>query len=131
VLAALCYTIPVIPAWFLLVRERRNPFVRFHAAQSITFYGCIAAGQVGLYLMLVSLGGVVTNDWLAIGIAGLLLLLFLALSSLIVFVWSRLVANCIRGEARLLPIAGPLALRLERFSMRGTLAALLKWRALC
>lgn len=128
VLAALCYTVPVVPAWMLLARggsERANPFVRFHAAQALVFQGVIAASQIILYLLLVIPGGLVTNDTLAIGLAGLLLVLYLAQAAVIAVVWSSLMADCIRGDARLLPVLGAWALRLEAFAPRALWA---RWR---
>jgi uncharacterized membrane protein len=126
-LAALCYAVPIIPAWTLLARtgsERATPFVRFHAAQSLVFHGMVAASQLVLYLLLVIPGGLVTNARLAIALALVLLILYLAQAIVIAKTWGSLMADCIRGDARLLPFAGPLALRVERFAPRAAWARL-------
>jgi uncharacterized membrane protein len=112
----------------LLAREgsrRASPFVRFHAAQSLVFQSMIAACQIVLYVVLVIVGGFVANELLATVIALLLIVVYVAQATVIVFTWSALMADCIRGDARLLPVAGPLALRLERFAPRATWA---RWR---
>jgi uncharacterized membrane protein len=119
VLAALCYAVPIVPGWVLLARERRNPFVRFHAAQSLVFFGLVAAGQAALYLLLVVAGVLIRNDLLAAMAALLVLILFLALASITAYGWATLLADCIRGDARPLPVAGRLAIRLERLSPGG------------
>jgi uncharacterized membrane protein len=120
-LAALCYTVPIIPAWTLLARTgsaRATPFVRFHAAQSLVFHGMVAASQIVLYLLLVIPGGMVTNARLAIALALVLLVLYVAQAIVIAKTWASLLADCIRGNVRLLRFAGPLALRVERFAPR-------------
>ncbi|HEX9413182.1 MAG TPA: hypothetical protein VF916_06740 [Ktedonobacterales bacterium] len=117
-LAALCYTVPVVPAWVLLVRERRNGFVRFHAAQSLIFYSLITVAQVSLYLAILFLGGRITSDRMATATAAVVLALYVALAAVVAYVWTQLVADCVRGRARRLPVAGRWALRLERFAPR-------------
>jgi uncharacterized membrane protein len=126
-LAALCYTVPIIPAWTLLARsgsQRASRFVRFHAAQSLVFHGMVAASQLVLYLLLVILGGLVTSAWLTIALAVVLLILYVAQAIVIAKTWASLMADCIRGDARLLPLAGRLALRVEGFAPRAAWARL-------
>jgi uncharacterized membrane protein len=124
VLAALCYAVPIVPGWWQLVHERRNPFLRFHAAQSLVFFALVAAGQIGFYALLVLAGGLITSDRLAIAAAFTFVALYLAFAVCVTIVWLRLLASCIRGDARPLPLAGRLALRLERFAPR---AAWRRW----
>lgn len=59
--AALCYAVPLIPACFVLLRERHDHFVRQHAVRALLFYLTILAGQLGLLLALVTAGNVVGN----------------------------------------------------------------------
>jgi uncharacterized membrane protein len=128
VLAALCYTVPVVPAWILLTRkgnQRAAPFVRFHAAQSLVFHGMVAAAQIALYVVLMIAGGFVRDDLVASAIAVGLIMVWLMQAGFFAFTWSWLMADCIRGEARLLPLVGRLALRLERFAPRRAWA---RWR---
>jgi uncharacterized membrane protein len=128
VLAALCYTVPVVPAWSLLARKgskRESPFVRFHAAQALVFYGLVAAVQIALFVALVTLGGVVRDDVVASLIAVVLVVVYLAQAVVIAITWTSLMADCVRGDTRLLPVLGRVALRLERFAPR---AAWARWR---
>lgn len=124
VLAALCYAVPIVPGWWQLAHERRNPFLRFHAAQSLVFFALVALGQLGLYALLVLAGGLITSDLLATAAAFTFVALYLAFAVSVTFVWLRLLASCIRGEARPLPLAGRLVFWLERFAPR---AAWRRW----
>ena len=130
VLAALCYTVPIAPAWILLARSGNNraaPFVRFHAAQSLVFHGMVAAAQIMLYLLLMISGGLVANDLLDSAIAIVLVVLWLTQAGIATRTWSNLVADCISGHTKLLPRVGGLALRLERFSPRAAWAMVWRW----
>lgn len=122
--AALCYAVPVVPGWWTLTHERRNPFVRFHAAQSLIFFGLVAAGQVGLYGLLVLASNFIADMKWAIGMAAAFVVLYLAFAVTVAVVWLRLLASCIRGDAHPLPLAGRLAFRLQRFAPR---AAWRRW----
>jgi uncharacterized membrane protein len=118
VLAALCYAVPIVPGWVLLARERRNAFVRFHAAQSLVFFLVVAVGQLGIYAALVLAGGRITNDRTATIAAAIIAGLYLIFAAVTTFLWLRMVADCMRGAARPLPLAGGLGIRLERLSAR-------------
>jgi uncharacterized membrane protein len=107
----------------LLARERRDRFVRFHAAQSLVFFGLVAGGQLALYALLVLAGGLIASDVLAAVTGALILLGFVALGVAVVRVWLGLLADCVRGHVRPLPVAGALAARLERWTPRGTWAS--------
>ncbi len=122
--AALCYAVPVVPGWWLLTHERRNPFVRFHAAQSLVFFALVAVGQLALYLLVLLAGGFIADNHQAIVAAGVVVVLYLAFAVTVAVVWLHLLADCIRGAARPLPLAGRLAARLERFAPR---ASWLRW----
>ena len=118
-LAALCYTVPIVPAWLILARERSNRILRFHAAQAFVFHALIAAGQIAIYVLLLIMGGLIRDDFTALVAAIVAMILFLSLGITALIFWLRLVADCLCGEAHALPIAGAWAVRLERFSPRG------------
>jgi uncharacterized membrane protein len=117
-LAALCYTVPIVPAWLILARERRNSFLRFHAAQAFVFHALIAVGQVAIYVLLLIAGGLIQDDFTALVAAVLAMIFFMSLGIAALILWLQLVADCLWGEAHALPIAGAWAVRLERFSPR-------------
>lgn len=112
VAAALCYAVPLVPGAILLWRERENRFIRFHAAQSLIFFGLVAGGQICLYVLLLVAGGLITNDTVATVAAALIVLLFLALGVAALLTWFGLLADCIAGRARALPLVGAWAERL-------------------
>jgi uncharacterized membrane protein len=112
--AAVCYAVPVIPGCVLLWRERENRFVRFHAAQSLVFFGLVAASQITLYLLLILAGGLIQSDRLALLAAAALTLLFVTVVAVMAYTWLQLLADCIGGRARRLPVAGAWAARIER-----------------
>src|SRR5579871_5936970 len=64
-LAALCYSVPVVPSCMLLLRERRSRFLRFHAAQALVCFALVVAVQAVLYVLLVVAGGLIANDAVA------------------------------------------------------------------
>ncbi len=55
---------------------------------------------------------------MATATAAVVLALYVALAAVVAYVWTQLVADCVRGRARRLPVAGRWALRLERFAPR-------------
>jgi uncharacterized membrane protein len=90
----------------MLIVERRDRFVRFHAAQSLVTLGAawlLGAIVYGLAfgVLSVSAAGFVTLLWLALGIwaAGL-------------GVWMVCLAKMVRGEPLRIPLAAGLADRL-------------------
>ncbi len=100
----------------VLARERRNAFVRFHAAQSLVFFLVVAVGQLGMYAALVLAGGRITSDRTATIAAAIIAGLYLVFAAVTTYLWLRMVADCMRGAARPLPVAGRLGIRLERLS---------------
>lgn len=112
--AALCYAIPVVPAVLALHRERRNRFVRFHAAQSLLFFGGIALAQVVLFALLVVAGNLVGHGALAVAAGIVFLALFLALGVAGFLFWLRLLRDCIEGQATLFWFLGDRTMELEQ-----------------
>lgn len=113
VLAALAYALPIIPALVLLARERRNHFVRLHAAQSLVFFTLLAFAQAALYTALVLTGAFVTDAKTAI-VLGLIFYALFALLGIVSFVvWLVLLADTMSGRRRRLPVLARLADRLD------------------
>ena len=116
--AALCYTVPLVPAAYLLVHEPRDRFVRVHAAQSLVFHGLIGAAQMVLFGAVIFLGGVIQSMAGALIAAAVLFALFAALVIVVAITWAHLVADCIRGRVALLPLVGEWALWVEALTAR-------------
>jgi uncharacterized membrane protein len=114
VIAALCYAVPYVVALWVLLRERRNRFVRFHAAQSLIFFVTIPLVQLVLFVALVVVGNVVGIGGLAFVLGVVFIGAFLALGIGALFLWLRMLADCWAGQATVFPILGPVAHRLER-----------------
>ena len=114
VTAALCYAIPYVVALWALLRERRNRFVRFHAAQSLIFFAAIPLIQLVLFVALVVVGNIVGIGALAFVLGLFFIGAFLALGIGALFLWLRMLADCWAGQATVFPIIGSLAHRLER-----------------
>jgi len=111
--AACAYGVPFLSALALLARERRNRFVRLHAAQSLVFFVVLAVAQSALFVALVAVGGITPNlasdvlfGLIFYGIAALLGLVGLVL-------WLRLVADAAAGYVTSIPLLTRLAERLE------------------
>lgn len=116
--AALCYTVPLVPALYLLTHERRNRFLRLHAAQSLVFHALVGLAQVLLFAAVVVLGGAITSMTGALVAAAAVFALFAALTLVVAVSWAHLVAECIRGRTALLPLVGGWALWVEAFTAR-------------
>jgi len=114
VIAALCYAVPYLVALWVLLRERRNRFVRFHAAQSLIFFAAIPLIQLVLFVALVVVGNIVGIGALAFVLGLFFIGAFLALGIGALFLWLRMLADCWAGHATVFPILGPVAHRLER-----------------
>ena len=114
VIAALCYAVPYVVALWVLLRERRNRFVRFHAAQSLIFFMAIPLMQLVLFVALVVVGNIVGIGALAFVLGLFFIGAFLALGIGALFLWLRMLADCWAGQATVFPILGSLAHRLER-----------------
>jgi uncharacterized membrane protein len=116
--AALCYTIPLVPALYLLARERYNRFLRVHAAQSLVFHALVGLAQLVLFSAVVVLGGAIQSMTGALVAAAALFALFAGLMLVVAVTWAHLLADCIRGQVALLPLVGAWALWVEAFTAR-------------
>jgi uncharacterized membrane protein len=97
--AALCYAFPLIPAFVLLLRERRSHYVRLHAARAVLFFGLILLSQSALLLWLVVLGNFVTTRWLAVALGLLFYFAVLVMGLIILITWLRCLAGALTGRA--------------------------------
>lgn len=113
-LGALAYAAPLLPALALLLRERRNRFVRAHAAQALVFFSTLALAQVAIFALLVLAGGLTTNLRTATALAVVFALAWLALAALSFVAWTHLVAAALAGHVASLPLVTPLARGLLR-----------------
>jgi uncharacterized membrane protein len=113
VLAGLAYAVPLVPAVWILHRERHNRFLRLHAAQSLAFFLALALAQSALFAALVAVGGIVSSLGLAAVLGLVFLALFLVVGMTGLLVWLRLLAGAMSGRLTYLPVLSSLALRLE------------------
>lgn len=114
VIAALCYAVPYVVSIAVLLRERRNRFVRFHAAQALIFFVTIPLIQLILFIALIILGNTVSaGSWLvALGVIFIGAFLALGIGALLFWLW--MLADCWAGQATRFPIIGRLAEWLEQ-----------------
>ncbi|HEY7848514.1 MAG TPA: hypothetical protein VIC27_00550 [Ktedonobacterales bacterium] len=121
--AALCYVFPLLPGLYLLWRERRNRFVRLHAAQAVVFFSAVALAQIILFIALVALGNRAPGGWTltVLGLAFWLAYTALGLGGFVL--WLRLLNDCVHGRLRRRPLLSPLAARLEAASLQFTQSA--------
>jgi uncharacterized membrane protein len=112
--ATLCYALPLLPALYLLARERRNRFVRLHAAQALVFFACVALAQTLLFALVVFVGNIAagTVAELPVSLAFWGALIALGFGALVL--WLRLLADAWQGRLRRRPILSPVASELER-----------------
>jgi len=106
VAAMLCYLGFWVSGILLLVLERRNAFVRFHAAQSVVTFGVLSA--VGLAS---ALGATVTL-FVSPLLFHVLTLCTELLWLVILLLWAGCLVKTLRGDPCRLPLAGALADRL-------------------
>jgi uncharacterized membrane protein len=97
--AALCYALPLVSAFVLLLRERRSPYVRLHAARALLFFVLILLAQSALLLWLVVLGNLATARWLAVAFGLLFYLAVPILGITALVVWLRLLNDALAGRA--------------------------------
>ncbi len=116
--AAMCYAVPFVPASVLLVRERRNRFVRFHAAQALLFFVAVVVVQLLLYAALVVLGNVVMSLWQTVALFAVFLALLIGVGVFAFGLWLRLLRQCMDGRMVELRVLGGWAKRLERLTWR-------------
>lgn len=112
--AGLAYAIPFVPALILLVKERRQRWLRFHAAQSLVFFILLALIQIALFAALVLFGGNVDTLPVA-AVAGLVFYgLYLLVGILGLVFWLRLVADAMSGRCTRFRLLSGVAMRLEK-----------------
>ncbi|WIG58753.1 MAG: hypothetical protein OJF49_001499 [Ktedonobacterales bacterium] len=118
VLAALAYAFPIVPALVLLIRERRNHFIRAHAALALIFFAALLLAQIAFWLVLIGAGSI-TPDLRFNVVAGLAILVLGALFGLIsLLTWLRLIRAALAGRILTIPLLTPLAKRLYRLLTR-------------
>lgn len=88
----------LVPAAFLLYKEKKNGFVRFHAMQSLVFFGAV-------YLLTTVLDFIPVLGWV------IALLLSPIYTSVSFIVWLLLLWKTYTGEEYKLPYFGALAQR--------------------
>lgn len=117
-LAALAYAFPVVPAVVLLIRERRNHFIRAHATLALIFFAALLLAQIAFWLVLIGAGSI-TQDFGFNVVAGLAILILGALFGLIsLLTWLRLIRAALAGRILAIPLLTPLAKRLYRLLAR-------------
>lgn len=97
--AVLAYAIPFLPAFWLLLRERRNRFVRLHAARSLTFFGCLALAQIALFAALILLGSAVSGLTAATLVGVLFYVLYVLIAVFGFVLWLLLMRDALAGRA--------------------------------
>jgi uncharacterized membrane protein len=97
---ALTYLLGIITGVLFLVLEKKDPFVRFHAAQSIGVTVVFLVLSVALSIVTMILGIIPVLGWLV----GILLSLALALVGLVV--WVLLMYKAWQGEEWEFPFIG-------------------------
>ena len=121
--AALCYALPLVPALYLLARERRTRFVRLHAAQALVFFAGVGLAQTLLFALVVVLGNEAAGSWAELPVIVLLWGAMIALVLGAFTLWLRLLADAWRGRLRRRFVISGLATRLERLAAHLTRAA--------
>jgi uncharacterized membrane protein len=110
--------LPLAPALYLLAHERRNRFVRLHAAQALVFFAGLGIAQTLLFVVVVVLGNVTADSRAELPVSLALWSALIAFGLGALTLWLRLLAESWRGFLRRRPILSPLATRLEALSSR-------------
>ena len=116
--AALCYALPLLPGLYMLWRERRNHFVRLHAAQAVIFFVALALAQTALFIALVIVGNLISGGWVATALGLLFWAAFIALGLGSLVLWLHMLNECVHARLRSRPLLTPLARRLEAATLR-------------
>ena len=104
VAALLCYVLGWVTGLVFFLIEKDDEFVRFHAMQSIIFFGAVTAVMIVFGIL----------EW--IPFIGILFMVLTALGGLFAFVmWIILMVKAYQGERFKLPIAGDMA---EKYSTK-------------
>lgn len=117
--AALCYAFPIVPAAFMLLRERHNGFVRFHAARSLVLFGGIILTQVLIFAIVVVLGNTIRTAGVIVALGVIVLVAYLALAIGAFILWLRMLAEAMAGKGRVYPYLDYFAVGLESFITSG------------
>lgn len=117
--AALCYAFPVAPAIVMLLRERHNGFVRFHAARSLVLFGGVFLAQVLIFALVVILGNTIRTAGVAVALGLIVLVAYLALAIGAFILWLRMLAEAMAGKGRVYPYLDYFAVSLESFITSG------------
>jgi uncharacterized membrane protein len=100
----LSYVLGWITGLILFLIEEKDEFIRFHAMQSIIFFGAVTAVMIVFGIL----------EW--IPFIGLLFVVLTALLGLFAFVmWIILMVKAYQGERYKLPVAGDMA---EKYSTK-------------
>lgn len=97
----------------MLLRERHNGFVRFHAARSLVLFGGIVLIQLLLFALVVILGNMVGTAGIAVALGLLVLVAYLLLAICGLILWLRLLAEAMSGKGRVYPYLDICAVNLE------------------
>lgn len=104
--AAICAAIPLVGGIVFLVLEKKNPFVRFWAMQSIFFGGAATAISIVLQIATLVFAHIPILGWL---VAILLALASIAFGIVIVIVWIITIIKAFSNVEWEIPYLGKLA----------------------
>ena len=97
--STLCYALWWITGIIFLFIDKDNAEVRFHAWQSIAFFGGVTVLRIGLSII----GGLLGDLGVIFGIINLLITLAA------IIVWIIILIQTYQGKRMVLPVAGPFA----------------------
>jgi uncharacterized membrane protein len=106
--------VPFLPALTLLLRERRNRFLRLHAARALAFFALLVIAQIALFTAVVAIGGLVPDGKVAVAL-GLAFYALAAVLGLAAFgMWLRLLADAAAGRLTPIPLLTGAAHQVEQ-----------------
>ena len=114
VLAALCYALPLVPAVVMLAIERRNRYVRLHAAQALVYFVFVACVQSLLFIAMVAAGTLLPGGIVEAIVGLTFYAVFLGLGILALIWWLHLLRGAMSGSVAFMPVVSPVAVLLER-----------------
>lgn len=110
--AGLSYLATWVTGIIFFLLEKQNRFVRFHAMQSILFFGGISVLEIAIGIVSGVFGGIIGLGLLSLGLTCLS-----SIVGLVAFVgWIVLMINGFQGKYFKLPIVGDMA---ERYANQG------------
>lgn len=113
VAGALSYLIGVVTGVLFLVLDKDEPFVRFHASQSIVFSLAWFGVWIVSFVLDIALGAIPVIGWLVS------LLLTLAIAVVGFVLWAYLMFRAYQGDEWELPFVGQYARKLAREATSG------------